>query len=147
MTTIHRTALVEYSAKEMYDLVNDIDKYPQFLPMCQAVEVHMHTETEAEATLKIAKGGVKIDFGTHNDMIPGKEIKIRLIKGPFKRLLGVWHFIPLNDKACKITLDLEFEFSSKVMALALGVVFNTLANTMLDAFCKRAKTVYGAEAV
>lgn len=147
MTTIHRTALVEYSAKQMYDLVNDIDKYPQFLPMCQAVEVHIHTETEAEATLKIAKGGVKIDFGTHNDMISGKEIKIRLIKGPFKRLLGVWHCIPLNDKACKVTLDLEFEFSSKVMALALGVVFNTLANTMLDAFCKRAKTVYGATAV
>lgn len=147
MTTIHRTALVEYSAKQMYDLVNDIAKYPQFLPMCQAVEVHIHTETEAEATLKIAKGGVKIDVGTHNDMISGKEIKIRLIKGPFKRLLGVWHCIPLNDKACKVTLDLEFEFSSKVMALALGVVFNTLANTMLDAFCKRAKTVYGATAV
>lgn len=146
MTTIHRTALVEYSAKEMYDLVNDIDKYPEFIPMCQFVEVHLHTEREAQATLKIAKGGVKIDFGTHNDMIPHKEIKIRLIKGPFKRLLGVWHFIPLNDKACKVTLDLEFEFSSKLLALTLGLVFSTLANSMLDAFCKRAKTVYGESA-
>ena len=96
MTTIHRTILVEYSAKEMYDLVNDIEKYPDFLPLCQAVEVHMHTETKGEVTLKIAKGGVKIDFGTYNDMIPNQEIKIRLIKGPFKRLLGVWHFIHLN---------------------------------------------------
>ena len=144
MTIIHRTALVEHSAKEMYNLVNDIDKYPEFLPMCQAVEVHMHTETKAKVTLNISKGGVKINFGTYNDMISGEEIKIRLVKGPFKRLLGVWHFIPLNDKACKVTLDLEFEFSSKVIALALGVVFNTLANTMLDTFCNRAKTVYGA---
>ncbi|WP_116963676.1 type II toxin-antitoxin system RatA family toxin [Fastidiosibacter lacustris] len=143
MPIIHRTALVEYSAKEMYDLVNDIDRYPEFVPMCQSVEVHKHTENEAEATLKIAKGGVKIDFGTHNDMIKNQEIKIRLIKGPFKRLLGVWHFTSLNEKACKVTLNLEFEFSSKVFALALGVVFNTLANTMLDAFCKRAKVVYG----
>ncbi|MBK2124296.1 type II toxin-antitoxin system RatA family toxin [Fangia hongkongensis] len=143
MTTIHRTALVEYSACQMYDLVNDIDHYPEFVPMCQSVEVHKHTETEAEATLKIAKGGIKIDFGTKNEMTPKEEIKIRLMKGPFKRLLGLWKFEPLNERACKVTLDLEFEFSNRMLAMALGVVFNTLANTMLDAFCKRASIVYG----
>ena len=142
MTTIHRTALVEYSAREMYDLVSDIDSYPQFVPMCDEVEVHKHTDIEAQATLKIKKGGVKIDFATHNDMIEPEQIKIRLLKGPFKRLTGLWKFIPLNEKACKVSLDLEFEFSNRVLALALGVVFNSLANSMLESFCKRADQVY-----
>ncbi|MFZ9036070.1 MAG: type II toxin-antitoxin system RatA family toxin [Francisellaceae bacterium] len=144
MTTIHRTALVHFSAEKMYELVNDINAYPEFLPMCQSVDVHLHTETEAKATLKIAKGGVKIDFGTHNDMIPGEEIRIRLLKGPFKRLSGLWHFMDLGDDSAKVSLNLEFEFSNRLIGMALGVVFNNLANTMLDAFCQRAKVVYGA---
>ncbi|WP_119343805.1 type II toxin-antitoxin system RatA family toxin [Facilibium subflavum] len=144
MTTIHRTALIEYRADQMYALVNDIDAYPEFLPMCQSVEVLNHTRTEAEAILKIAKGGIKIDFGTRNEMVPDEQIKIRLMKGPFKRLTGLWQFTPLKDgAACKISLDLEFEFSNRLLAMALGVVFNSLANTMLDAFCKRAEVVYG----
>ena len=144
MTTIHRTALVEYSAKQMYDLVNNIDAYPEFVPMCQAVEIHSQSETHIDATLKIAKGAVKLDFGTHNEMVENESIKIRLLKGPFKRLTGFWKFTPLsNHQACKVTLDLEFEFSNRLVALGLGLIFNNLANSMLDAFCKRADNVYG----
>lgn len=143
MTVIHRAALVEYSTFQMYNLVNDIHLYPEFVPMCKAVEVHKHTETEAEATLKISKGGVKLDLGTKNVMYPHKEIKIQLTKGPFKYLSGLWRFKFLYDKACKISLDLDFEFSNHILAMTLGMVFNTLANTMLEAFCKRATVVYG----
>lgn len=144
MTIIHRTALVEYSTHQMYALVNDIARYPEFLPMCQATEVHCHTETEAEATLKIAKGAIKLDFATKNEMIPDQVIKIRLLRGPFKRLLGRWKFESLKGKACKVSLELEFEFASRVLAWTLGGIFNRLANTMLDAFCQRAVEVYGA---
>lgn len=143
MTVIHRTALVEFSAYQMYDLVNDISAYPEFLPMCAQVDVHSQSATEAEATLSIVKGAIKIEFATHNDMIKNQEITIRLIKGPFKHLTGVWKFVPLSAHASKVTLDLQFEFSNRMLAMALGVVFKKLANTMLDAFCQRAKVVYG----
>ena len=143
MTIIHRTALVEFSARQMYDLVNNIGAYPEFVPMCAKVDVHWHSASAAEATLSIVKGAIKIDFATHNDMIPNQQITIRLMKGPFKRLTGVWKFVPLSDQAAKVTLDLEFEFSNRMLAMALGVVFKKLANTMLDAFCQRAKVVYG----
>ena len=96
MTVIHRTALVEFSACQMYDLVNDISAYPEFLPMCAQVDVHSQSATEAEATLSIVKGAIKIEFATHNDMIKNQEITIRLIKGPFKHLTGVWKFVPLS---------------------------------------------------
>lgn len=143
MTTIYRKASVKYSAKQMYNLVNNIYKYPEFLPMCQAVEVHMHKSTAAKATLKIAKGGIKINFITYNEMLINKEIKIKLVKGPFKNLIGVWNFIPLSEESSEITLNLDFEFSSRFLEMALGVVFNTLANNMLDAFCNRAAIIYG----
>ena len=145
MTTIHRTALVEFSACQMYDLVNDISAYPEFVPMCAEVDVHWHSASQAEATLSIVKGAIKIDFATRNDMLENQQITIRLIKGPFKHLTGVWKFVPLSDQGTKVTLDLEFEFSNRMFAMALGVVFKKLANTMLDAFCQRAKVVYGRQ--
>lgn len=142
MTTIHREALVSFSAQQMYDLVNDIASYPEFIPMCRSVEVHQQDTHEAKATLHVAKGPIKMDFGTHNIMQPYDKIDIQLLNGPFKSLNGAWQFIPLTETACKVKLDLEFEFSNILLAKALGVVFSNLANTMLDAFCQRAKQVY-----
>lgn len=143
MTVINKSALVPYTAEQMYRLVDDIDSYPDFLPWCSATETQNRTETSVDGTMYIAKGKIKLELGTHNEMVPNKEIKLRLMKGPFKRLIGTWTFQQLREDACKVSLKMEFEFSSKVLSMALGVVFNQIANNMLDAFCKRAKAVYG----
>ncbi len=143
MPKIHRMALVEYSAKKMYDLTNDLSHYPDFVPMCKSIKIHKQTESEAEATMKISQGMITIAFDTHNNMIKDREIKIQLIKGPFKHLSGLWQFINVSDISCRVILDLDFEFSSQFFSLSLGIVFNTVANSMLNAFCKRAKIIYG----
>lgn len=143
MTIICQADLVEYSSRDMYNLVNDISQYPYFLPMCQEVEVHMHTEINKEATLRIAKGAVKINLRTYNDMVPGKEIKIRLVKGPFRYLSGSWIFNSINENSCRVILNLEFEFSSKIASIVLGTIFSSVSNTMLDTFLHRADSIYG----
>ncbi len=145
MTMINKSALVPYSAKQMFDLVDDIDAYPEFLPGCCKTETSNRTEESVDGVMYLTKGGIKLELGTHNEMITNEEIKLRLIKGPFKRLTGIWTFSQLREDACKVSLKMEFEFSSKILSLALGVLFNQLANNMLDAFCKRAKQVYKSD--
>ncbi len=142
MTTINKTAILPHSCAEVYGVVTDIKSYSEFLPWCSSVDVHVDEPEVAEATLHIAKGKLNIAFTTHNEMIVNKQVKLRLLKGPFKRMSGLWTFTQLNEDACKITLKMEFEFSSKILAMALGMVFNQIANSMLEAFCKRTKELY-----
>ena len=142
MTIINKSALVPYSAEQMYHLVDDIESYPEFLPGCKETITENRTENSVDGVMYLSKGTIKLALGTHNEMIPNEEIKLRLTKGPFKRLTGIWTFNQLREDACKVALKMEFEFSSKLLSIALGVVFNQLTNSMLDAFCKRAKEVY-----
>ncbi|MDC0535027.1 type II toxin-antitoxin system RatA family toxin [Francisellaceae bacterium] len=139
---IDKSALVPYSTEQMFNLVDDIDSYPEFLPGCSRTETSNRTEKSVDGVMHLMKGGIKLELGTHNEMTKNKEIKLRLIKGPFKRLTGVWTFSQLREDACKVSLKMEFEFSSKILSMALSVFFNQLTNSMLDAFCKRAKDVY-----
>ena len=144
MPLISRNALVPYSVKEMYQLVEDIETYPDFLPWCRSTEVISKTEDEVKASIEIAKGALNKSFTTINRMQTNKMIEMRLLKGPFKHLQGYWRFDPLKDEqACKISFDLDFEFESKLIALAVGTVFNQIANSMVDAFTRRAAEVYG----
>lgn len=143
MTTINRSALVAHSAAEMFNLVDDIDRYPEFLPWCRTATVHSRDEDEVRATLDLAKGGVQKTFTTVNRRQPGKMMEMRLLEGPFHHLEGFWRFDELSDSACKVSLDLEFEFNSKVVGMVFGPVFNQVANTLVDCFCKRADEVYG----
>lgn len=143
MVVIRRTAFVKFSTCEMYNLVNDIGSYPKFLPMCSKVDVHLQSTTEIEATLSIVKGSIKIDFATHNDIIKDQKITMRLIKGPFKCLNGSWRFFPLKNNSSRVNLDLKFDFSNKIFGIALGFIFENLANNMLDIFCNRAQEIYG----
>ena len=144
MTLISRNALVPYSVEEMYTLVENIETYPEFLPWCRSTEVISRDGDEVHASIEIARGALNKSFTTFNRLQRNKMIEMRLVKGTFKHLQGFWRFDALKDaSASKISLDLEFEFESKLIALAVGPVFNQIANSMVDAFCKRAVEVYG----
>lgn len=144
MTThIQRSALLPYPAQALYDLVNDVASYPEFLPWCSASEVLESSEAQMRASLTVAKGGISQRFITRNQLVPGESIVMELEQGPFSQLHGIWHFKALTDKACKISLDLSFDYDGPLIKATLGPLFNQAANTMVDAFCQRAKQLHG----
>lgn len=142
-TSIHKSALVAYTPAEMFALVSDVETYPQFLPWCSTARVLWRGEDELKACIEMSKGSLQKSFTTHNRHQQNKMIEMRLIEGPFKRLEGFWRFDPLGDRACKVSLDLEFEFASRMLDLMVGPVFSQIANTLVDAFQQRAVHVYG----
>lgn len=143
MPQVNRSALVMFSAEQMYDLVNDIVAYPEFVPDCAAAKILEQNENEVTASLQISKGGLSKWFTTKNSMLSDNRVQMELVDGPFKKLTGGWQFSVLDDNACKITLSLDFEFSSKLIEMAFGKIFNEVANNMVAAFTSRAKQVYG----
>ena len=143
MDVVDRSALVHYSNDEMFALVSDIEAYPQFLPWCSGARVLSREQDEMIASIGFAVSGVSKSFTTRNRLKPGREISMQLVEGPFSQLEGRWRFIPLGDAGSKISLILEYDFSSKMVSLAVGPVFNKIANTLVDAFQKRAFEVYG----
>ncbi len=144
MPTINRSALVPHTNQEMFQLVDDIDRYVEFLPWCTESRVLERSEDEVTATILLSKGSLNKSFTTRNLLQKHKMIEMRLVDGPFKHLQGFWRFDSLNDHACKVSLDLDYEFSSKLVAMAIGPVFNQIANTLVDAFVNRAKELKNA---
>lgn len=128
---------------EMFNIVDDIDAYPQFLPWCGSASVINRSADQVQATVEISHSGIRKSFTTRNHLQKGKMIEMELIDGPFKHLHGYWRFHQLGENACKVTLDLEYEFSNKLLSLAIGPVFSQIANTLVDAFCQRADALYG----
>lgn len=144
MTTISRNSLVMYTPEQMYDLVNDVAAYPSFLPWCRDSKIISHDDKVICATLDLAKGGIHHVFSTRNKLTPGQAIDIQLIDGPFKHLEGHWQFVMIGDnQGCRVQLDMDFEFSNRLISLALGPVFTQISGSLVDAFCKRAKDIYG----
>jgi ribosome-associated toxin RatA of RatAB toxin-antitoxin module len=143
MTHINRSALVPYSPEQMYVLVDGISLYPQFLPWCRSAVEHERDTDKVQASIEIAKGAVNKRFTTLNRLQKNKTIEMRLIDGPFKHLHGFWRFDELQTGTCKVSLDLDFEFSNKLLSLVVGPVFHQVANTLVDSFVERAKKVYG----
>jgi ribosome-associated toxin RatA of RatAB toxin-antitoxin module len=143
MTHVQKSALVKFSAQQMFALVDNIEAYPEFLPWCGGSRVISRTTDIVEAELQIAKGGFHKSFATRNKIDNGGRIYMSLLNGPFSSLEGVWDFMPLRADASKISLDLEFEMSGMLAALAFGAVFNQICNTMVSSFTQRAKQVYG----
>lgn len=127
----------------MYALVDDIDSYQAFLPWCSSSRVQSRTEEKVHGVLELTHSGMHKSFTTLNRLQKDKMIEIRLVEGPFRQLEGFWRFDPLAENACKVRLDLNFEFTNKLVALAFGPVFNHVTNTLVDAFCQRAVAVYG----
>ncbi|MBY4677373.1 type II toxin-antitoxin system RatA family toxin [Marinobacterium arenosum] len=143
MTQVDRSALVLHSAEQMFDLVNAVEAYPAFLPGCARTEVISRSEGELVATLYLAKGGLKYHFTTRNQLQRPGRMTLTLEEGPFSRLQGEWQFIALSEEACKVVLNLTFDFSNKLTSLAMSKLFEQLATTMVDAFVSRADQVYG----
>lgn len=141
MTQVKKTRIVPYTPAQMFDLVNAVEHYPEFLPYCTQSQVHHRDQDEVQATLVITAAGMHKSFTTHNRLQTHKMIEIRLIDGPFKHLEGFWRFDAV-DEGCQIAFDLEFEFSAGMMSMLLSPVFEQIANKMVDAFCDRAKIVY-----
>lgn len=142
MPKVNRSALVMFSAEQMYNLINDVLSYPQFVPDCADSKLLEQTDDSMTASLMISKGGIKKWFTTENTLTKNEVVKLELVDGPFTNLVGYWRLEKLTEDACKVSLDLEYEFSSKVMDIAFGKIFNHITNNMVHAFTKRAKEVY-----
>lgn len=143
MTDILRSAEVPYSAAQMYQLVNDVAAYPQFLPWCDHVEILDRRENELTARITLSLGKLHQSFTTRNRMQPETAVTMELVEGPFKHLTGEWEFESLPGGGCRVSLDMRFEFKSKLARMAMGGPFHKIANTLMDAFINRAQTVYG----
>ncbi|ALP42897.1 SRPBCC family protein [Aeromonas schubertii] len=143
MPRINRSALVMFSAEQMFSLVNDVHAYPQFLPGCVGSRVHEHGDDYMTASVEVAKGGIAKTFTTRNALEHNRRISMQLVDGPFSKLVGWWTFTPLDVDACKVEFELEFEFSNRLVEMAFGKVFRDLVSAMVSAFTTRAKEVYG----
>lgn len=146
MAIVEKSALVPYSAETLFNIVKDVDAYPEFLPWCKDARKLSETEDELCGEIVVSKAGVTRSFATCNKLYPCHRMEIRLKEGPFHKLEGAWEFTELRNDACKISLRLEFEFSSGLMDKAFGIVFAQIANSLVDAFCKRAAKLAGSKA-
>lgn len=144
MSQISRSALVPFSAEQMFRLVNDVDSYPQFLPGCVGSRVLEIGPAQVTAAVDVSKAGISKTFVTRNTLTDNQSIDMQLVEGPFRRLSGGWRFTALSEKACKVELNLDFEFTNMLVELAFGRVFKELASSMVQAFTQRAKEVYSA---
>lgn len=145
MPTISRSALVMHSVDEMYQLINDVLEYPNFLPDCKGSKIVAQDDKTVTASLLVSKGGLSKWFTTKNTLISNEKIQLSLVDGPFKKLEGYWLLTPLSDDACKVSLELEYEFSNKLVSLAFGKVFSHFSGTLVKVFTQRAKDIYGSQ--
>ncbi len=142
MYQLSKSAIVPYSAEQMYQLVNQVDDYPKFLNWCSSASILKQTATQITASVEINKAGLTQSFTTINTLTPNQRIDMTLKEGIFKQLNGAWIFTKLNDNACKVVLNLNFSFSSKIIDMAISPIFTKIANSQLDAFITRAKNIY-----
>lgn len=144
MRNVSRSALVPYRARDMFALVDDVASYPEFLPWCDAADELERSDDVVEARLALRKGAVSKSFTTRNTRREHDSIDLALVDGPFRHLCGGWRFKDLGDDGCKVSLELEFEFSSPVVDKMFGNFFEQTCNALVDAFAKRAAAVYGS---
>jgi ribosome-associated toxin RatA of RatAB toxin-antitoxin module len=145
MNRVKKSVLVPYSAREMYDVVEQVERYPEFLPWCGGARVIDRQGDRTTASIDIAYHGLHHSFSTDNENRPGAMITMTLRDGPFKHLDGCWRFTPLAERACKVEFDLTYAFSSAVLEKITGPVFNPIANGMIDAFVRRAEKLYAPQ--
>lgn len=143
MPTVNRSAMVRHSPQAMFDLVNDFERYPEFLPGCRRARLLERDEDHLVGELTLAKAGVEQSFTTRNDLYAPERIDLSLVSGPFRRLRGRWLFTPMGENACKISLEMEFEFANRLLGMAFGKLFQQVAGQLVDAFTRRADEVYG----
>ena len=138
MTLIERSALLPHSAKQIFDLVADIERYPEFLEGCVGVHILKRTKHSVTATLRLSKGGVNHGFTTQNTLKRPECMELKLIEGPFESFSGHWVFMPLGEGACKASLRLQFELAGGLASVAIGKLFDKVALDLVDAVVRRA---------
>ena len=143
MRNVQRSALVPYSAAQMYALVDDIESYPEFLPGCTGAVVHERTDEGVTATLELTKGGMSRRFSTRNTGVAGEAIRMALVDGPFSHLEGEWQFAGLGEDGSRVSLNIDFEFAYGMVDLLFGRFFEQTCNELVAAFTRRAESKYG----
>jgi ribosome-associated toxin RatA of RatAB toxin-antitoxin module len=141
--SVSKLANVPYTAEQMYNLVNDIESYPEFLPRCTGANVINRKDESLTATVSLSTGKIKQTFTTENIMQVGERIDVKLISGPFKYLTGYWTFQNTGKNYCHIELKMDFEFKNKILKLTLNAVFNLFINSLIESFAERASKTYG----
>lgn len=142
---VSRSALLPYSAAQMFDVVADVRSYPAFLNWCDGMEVVAESSDEIVAKLRIVFSKLKFSFTTRNRMIKNESVSISLINGPFSSLHGEWNITTLSEQACKVSLEMEFEFDNALTQKVFGGMFQNVIATQLEAFHTRAKQLYGTQ--
>lgn len=145
MTVIERSALVPYSARQMYELVDDIERYPEYMQGCQAAEVIERNDNELIGRLTLGKAGIRQSFTTRNRLMPYQEMEMSLVEGPFTQFGARWQFQELTEQACKVMLRMEFAFSGGLVGMALEKLFNHSASALVDDVVQRADSLYGKQ--
>jgi ribosome-associated toxin RatA of RatAB toxin-antitoxin module len=144
MQVVERSALVTHTAAQMYAMVNDVARYPEFLPWCVGAHVEEVSPLERVATLKVARGVLQTEFTTRNTLKPDAQIHLLLMHGPFRELTGEWQFQPLGTRGSKVQFRVDFEFKNRLTAHAFNGIFESLCGTMVEAFVARAAKIYPA---
>lgn len=139
---IHRTALVVHPAKVMFQLVQDVERYPEFLSWCVAARLLERSEDSQLARLEVSLGGLRHAFTTRNRLEPAERLTLSLVDGPFRQLSGEWRFQPLGERGCKIALELAFDFSSSMLSAAFRRGFSNVADRLVADFCRRADALH-----
>jgi ribosome-associated toxin RatA of RatAB toxin-antitoxin module len=142
MKKITRSALLPHGADALYALVEDIESYPRFLPWCRGVRVE-RSAAGTRAELQVGMRGLRQSFTTQNENVPGRAIDMKLIDGPFRSFAAAWRFQPLQPGACRVEFRMEYEFASHTLGRLLEPVFESIANSMVDAFSRRADALHG----
>lgn len=142
MHNVNRSALVPYSAAQMYALVKDVEAYPSFLPWCNDAELHVSEPDYIEASLELHRHGISKRFRTRNALRENESLGIALVGGPFRRLSGGWLFQSLGNDGSKVSLELEFEFESRTLEIIFGRFFEKTCNSLVYSFTERAASIY-----
>jgi ribosome-associated toxin RatA of RatAB toxin-antitoxin module len=143
MHSVERSVLVLHSASQMFDLVADVEKYPQFMPWCGGATVSAHDANGMQASITISFAGLKQTFTTRNKHQYPSCIELELVDGPFSALTGKWEFISLSQDACKVLFTLNYQFSNRTLETLVGPIFNRIASSFIDSFTQRAQVCYG----
>jgi ribosome-associated toxin RatA of RatAB toxin-antitoxin module len=139
MREVKRSALIAEPPARMYDLINDIERYPEFVPWCTAARIVSRKEHEVVATLNIKRGPLKTEFTTRNLLEPGSRVLMQFVSGPFRVLEGLWTLTALGDLGCRVELEMRFEFANRVAGALFEPLFEDTAASLVDAFVKRAR--------
>ncbi|MFM7707018.1 MAG: type II toxin-antitoxin system RatA family toxin, partial [Gammaproteobacteria bacterium] len=146
MREVTRSALVALPPAELYALITDIERYPEFVPGCTVARIESRGEREVVATLGVRRGGLDTEFTTRNTLDPGRSVAMRLERGPFRSLEGLWSLRPVGDRGCEVTLQLRFEFTNRLTGMMFTPVIEQTAGSLVDAFVARAREINAREA-